>query len=56
MFKNKYIDSGSLVNMIYLRRTTPRHIIIKLLKINIKRKSLKATSEYQHFTYRKIKM
>ena len=34
------------------RRTTPRHIVIKLTKIKDKEKLLKATREKRHTTYK----
>ena len=36
------------------RRNTPRHILIKLSKINYKEKILKAAMERQQITYKQI--
>ena len=36
------------------RRNTPRHILIKLLKIKYKEKILKAAKEKQQITYKRI--
>ena len=36
------------------KRTTPRHIIIKMLKVKAKERILKAAREKQRFTYRRV--
>ena len=51
---NQVQEAQRVPYKINLRRNTPRHILIKLSKINYKEKILKAAREKQQITYKGI--
>ena len=49
---NKVQEAQRVPGRINPRRNTPRHIVIKVTKIKVRDKILKATREKQHITYK----
>ena len=49
---NQVQEAQRVPGRINPRRNTPRHIVIKVTKIKVRDKILKATREKQHITYK----